>query len=156
MQSVYDRYHNLHGNSCFTRSTTSFQSIRASDGANHFSSAEYVPGWAVTFTEDGKVVPRPGNGTVFDADLYTDKLLSYLNQSRSDGKPFFAYLATQVAHTPFQAPRDDIEKYYNMYKSMGWDKARELRFERNRNNAFKYESTYTTPASTSTMEHSFH
>ena len=78
------------------------------DGANHFSSAVYVPGLAVTFTENGKVVPRPGNGTVFDADLYTDKLLSYLNQSRSDGKPFFAYLATQVAHTPFQGPRADI------------------------------------------------
>jgi hypothetical protein len=24
------------------------------DGANHFSSAEYIPGWKVTFTEDGK------------------------------------------------------------------------------------------------------
>jgi len=77
------------------------------DGANHFNGLEYVPGWAVTFTEDGKVVPRPGNGTVFDADLYTDKLISYLNHTHSDGKPFFAYLATQVAHTPFQAPRDE-------------------------------------------------
>jgi arylsulfatase A-like enzyme len=100
------------------------------DGANHFSSAEYIPGWKVTFSEDGKKIPRPGNGTLYDADMFTDKLLSYLNQNRSDGKPFFAYLATQVAHTPFQAPRDDIEKYYNMYKSMGWDKIREQRFDK--------------------------
>ena len=41
------------------------------DGANHFSSAEYVPGWKVTFTEDGKTVPRPGNNTVYDADMFT-------------------------------------------------------------------------------------
>jgi arylsulfatase A-like enzyme len=100
------------------------------DGANHFSSAEYIPGWKVTFMEDGKQVARPGNGTLYDADMFTDKLLSYLNQSRADGKPFFAYLATQVAHTPFQAPRNNIEKYYDMYRSLGWDKIREQRFEK--------------------------
>lgn len=101
------------------------------DGANHFSSAEYVPGWKVTFTEDGKIVPRPGNNTLYDATMFTDKLLSYLNQTHSDGKPFFAYLASQVAHTPFQAPAGpNIEKYYNMYRSMGWDKVREQRFEK--------------------------
>jgi len=100
------------------------------DGANHFSSAEYIPGWKVTFAEGNKTVPRPGNGTIYDADMFTDKLLSYLNHTRADGKPFFAYLASQVAHTPFQAPRDNIEKYYNMYRSMGWDKIREQRFEK--------------------------
>lgn len=62
--------------------------------------------------------------------MYTDKLISYPNHTHSDGKPFFAYLASQVAHTPFQAPRDDIEKYYNLYKSIGWDKLKELRFEK--------------------------
>jgi arylsulfatase len=100
------------------------------DGANHFSSAEYIPGWKVTFTEDGKQVARPGNGTLYDADMFTGKLLSYLNQSGSDGKPFFAYLASQVAHTPFQAPRENIDKYYKMYLSLGWDKIREQRFDK--------------------------
>jgi arylsulfatase A-like enzyme len=100
------------------------------DGANHFSSAQYIPGWKVIFAEDGKKIPRPGNGTLYDADMFTDKLISYLKQSHSEGKPFFAYLATQVAHTPFQAPRDYIEKYYNMYRSMGWDKVREQRFDK--------------------------
>jgi len=102
------------------------------DGANHFTGAEYVPGWKTTFTENGKIVPSLShrNPPIYDANMFTDKLLSYLNQSRSDGKPFFAYLATQVAHSPFQAPPEDIEKYYNMYKSMGWDKPREQRFDR--------------------------
>jgi arylsulfatase len=100
------------------------------DGANHFSSAEYIPGWKVTFAEGNKTVPRPGNGTLYDADMFTDKLLSYLNHTHADGKPFFAYLASQVAHTPFQAPRDNIEKYYNMYRSLGWDNIREQRFEK--------------------------
>ena len=100
------------------------------DGAQHFSSGEYIPGWTVKFAENGKLVPRPGNNTLYDADMFTDKLLDYLKQTQSNGKPFFAYLASQVAHTPFQAPPENIEKYYKMYSSMGWDKIREQRFEK--------------------------
>ncbi len=64
------------------------------------------------------------------ADMFTSKLIGYLNQTHSDGKPFFGYLASQVAHTPFQAPRENIEKYDKIYSSMGWDKVREQRFDK--------------------------
>jgi arylsulfatase A-like enzyme len=50
--------------------------ILLGDGANHFNDREYVPGWPITFMENDKVVPRPGNNTVHDTDLYTDKLIS--------------------------------------------------------------------------------
>ena len=106
------------------------------DGANHFNDREYVPGWPVIFMEDDKVVPRPGNNTVYSAELYTDKLIDYVNSTYKDGKPLFMYLSFQEAHTPFQAPRDNIEKYYNIYKTAGWDKIREQRFEKQKEMGF--------------------
>ena len=39
------------------------------------------------------------------------------------------YLAFQVAHSPFMAPAESIGKYDKIY-SAGWDKIRELRFEK--------------------------
>ena len=46
------------------------------------------------------------------------------------------YLSFQEAHTPFQAPRDNIEKYYNIYKTAGWDKIRDQRFEKQKEMGF--------------------
>ena len=106
------------------------------DGANHFNDREYVPGWPVIFMEDNKVVPRPGNNTVYSAELYTNKLIDYINSTYKDGKPLFMYLSFQEAHTPFQAPRDNIEKYFNIYKTAGWDKIREQRFEKQKEMGF--------------------
>jgi arylsulfatase A-like enzyme len=100
------------------------------DGANHFNDREYVPGWPVIFMENDKVVERPGNNTVYANDLYTNKMIDYVNSTYADGNPLFMYLAFQVAHTPFQAPQDNIEKYNKMYSSMGWDQVREQRFEK--------------------------
>lgn len=114
------------------------------DGANHFNDREYVPGWPVIFMENDKVVPRPGNNTVYSADLYTDKLIDYVNSTYSDGKPLFMYLSFQEAHTPFQAPRDNIEKYYNIYRSDGWDKIREKRFDMQKEIGF-WDSNTTLP-----------
>jgi len=86
------------------------------DGANHFSSAEYIPSWPVSFMENGKKVDRPGNGTVFSNSLYADKLLEFFKSIEADDKPFFAYLAFQVAHTPFMAPSQElIDKYDKIY-----------------------------------------
>jgi arylsulfatase A-like enzyme len=115
------------------------------DGANHFNDREYIPGWPVIFQENNKVVPRPGNNTVYSAELYTNKLIDYVNSTYKDGKPLFMYLAYQEAHTPFQAPRDNIMKYYNMYKSMGWDKIREQRFEKQKELGY-WSSNTTQPA----------
>ena len=64
---------------------------------------QYVPGWSVTFTENATNAPRPENGT-FDTTMYTNKLLEFFKKTESEKKPFFAYLAFQVAHSPFMSP----------------------------------------------------
>jgi arylsulfatase A-like enzyme len=113
------------------------------DGGNHYNDREYVPGWPVTFVANDTKVDRPGNGTVYSNTLYTDKLLEFFNKTSSENKPFFAYLAFQVGHTPFQAPPEFIAKYDKIY-SDGWDKIRDQRFEKQKELGF-WPSNMTDP-----------
>jgi arylsulfatase len=50
-------------------------------------------------------------------------MMEYIKNS-TDEKPFFGYLAYQVAHSPFQSPQETISKYEKIY-GVGWDKIRE-------------------------------
>ena len=112
------------------------------DGFNHFNSAEYVPGWSVTFMANATKVPRPQNGT-FDTTMYTDQLLGFFKKTESEKKPFFAYLAFQVAHSPFMSPPELVDKYDKIY-SAGWDKIRDQRFEKQKELGF-WPSNMTDP-----------
>ena len=97
-------------------------------GANHFTYGPYYPGGTATFIDNGKIVEKP-KGTQFSNEFYTDKMIEFIKKSKENNKPFFGYLAFQVAHTPFQAPSDYIKKYEGVYDA-GWDKIREKRFEK--------------------------
>jgi arylsulfatase len=97
-------------------------------GANHFTYGPYYPGGTATFIDNGKIVEKP-NGTQFSNEFYTDKMIDFIKKSKENNKPFFGYLAFQVAHTPFQAPSEYIKKYEGVYDA-GWDKIREKRFEK--------------------------
>jgi len=79
------------------------------------------------YRENGKLVDLPDNfySTVF----YTDKMLSYIDSNRDDGKPFFAYLAYTAPHWPLQAPDEYIAKYDGKYDA-GYDVIRAQRLER--------------------------
>ncbi len=99
------------------------------DGGNHFTNGSIFPGGHTTFIENDTKVTRPGNGTLFSNDLYTDKMIEYINETQGDGKPLFMYLAFQVAHSPFMTPHGTVQKYDQIY-SAGWDKIREQRFEK--------------------------
>ena len=97
------------------------------DSANHFNNGSIFPGGHTTFIENDTVVNRP-NGT-FSNELYTDKMIEYINKTQGDGKPFFGYLAFQVAHSPFMTPPGTMEKYSQIY-SAGWDEMRIERFQK--------------------------
>ena len=87
-------------------------------------------------------VPRPQNGT-FDTTMYTDQLLGFFKKTESEKKPFFAYLAFQVAHSPFMSPPELVDKYDKIY-SAGWDKIRDQRFEKQKELGF-WPSNMTDP-----------
>jgi len=79
------------------------------------------------YFENGESVTRPDG--VFSDDLWTSKLLEYIDEGRETGQPFFAYVAYTTAHAPIQAPADLIDKYYDHYLKLGYDGVHRARFE---------------------------
>ncbi|MHC8350885.1 arylsulfatase [Pseudomonas sp. RT4P38] len=98
-------------------------------GASHFkpSSVEPAKIEQVHYRENGKDVELPEN--FYSSDFYTDKLISYLQSSKKDGKPFFAYAAFTSPHWPLQAPKAYLDKYQGQF-DQGYDNVRLARIER--------------------------
>jgi arylsulfatase len=79
------------------------------------------------YYENGRSVKRPAG--IYSDDLWTSKLLEYLEEGRESGKPFFAYVAYTTAHAPIQAPDFLIDKYYEHYLKLGFEGLQRARFE---------------------------
>lgn len=84
-----------------------------------------VPGDAGPYVEDDRRSQLPEGA--YSSQFFTDKLLSYLQRSQGDGKPFFAYLAFTAPHWPLQAPDEDIAKFAGRYDA-GYEAIRAQRF----------------------------
>jgi arylsulfatase A-like enzyme len=89
---------------------------------------EIPPITRTDFQEDGVAVDRPMG--IYSDDLYTGKMLQYLEESRRQGKPFFGYLAFTTAHLPIHAPLDRIERNIEHYYQLGFEGLKKDRFER--------------------------
>lgn len=65
-----------------------------------------------------------------DNFYYTDEIANHatrmIEDSVTDGEPFFSYVAFTAPHWPLHAPEEDIEKYRGVYDS-GWDELRKSR-----------------------------
>ncbi|WP_242157207.1 arylsulfatase [Aestuariivivens sediminis] len=59
---------------------------------------------------------------------FTNKIISYIDENKEDGKPFFAYLAHQAPHDPLMAPEKYLRKYKGFFDK-GWDVLRDDRLE---------------------------
>ena len=81
-----------------------------------------------TFTEDGRYLKKlPRN--YYATKTYTDKIISYIEANRRDGKPFFAYVSHQAPHDPYHLPRDWRNRHVGEYDK-GWDAVRQERLQR--------------------------
>jgi arylsulfatase len=104
--------------------------------ANHFG---HESATSKNYTEDGKYVQpgqpgQPGGvggkpAQFYSTDFYTDKLISYIESNRKDGKPFFAYAAYTSPHWPLQVPEPWLSKYKGKY-DQGYDAIRQARIAR--------------------------
>lgn len=56
---------------------------------------------------DGKPEKRAG----YCSDVYTDAAIDYIQQGRSDVRPFFVYLAFNCPHDPLEVPGSYLRKY---------------------------------------------
>ncbi|MFY0727224.1 arylsulfatase [Pseudomonas sp. NFX15] len=98
-------------------------------GASHFKPSMVDPAKIeqVHYRENGEAVTLPDD--FYSTDFYTDKLISYLQNSKKDGKPFFAYAAYTSPHWPLQAPQAYLDKYRGRF-DQGYDSVRLARIDR--------------------------
>lgn len=98
-------------------------------GADNWVEQPYMPlNKAVHYFEDDKQVSLPTEN-YFSSNYYTDKIISYINSSKEDDKPFFGYVAYQAVHYPHQAPKEFIDKYNGVYDN-GWKEIRLNRLQK--------------------------
>ncbi len=93
-------------------------------GGNHFDERgfENAPN---SYREDGAQTGWPQGA--YSTEVYTDKLIEYIDTGLADGKPFFAYAPYTSPHWPLQVPAEDLNLYAGAYDA-GYDHQREENF----------------------------
>jgi arylsulfatase len=97
-------------------------------GGSHMDDMWGATGERQLYTQNGKVIEtlRPG---FHSSEDYSSAIINNIEENRADGKPFFAYLALQAPHDPFQLPSEWLDKYKGRY-DQGYDATRTARVER--------------------------
>lgn len=101
-----------------------------SGGGSHFDDQWNVE-WQrpkAPYTEDGRPLEKLPKG-FYSTKNYTDKMIQFIDESRKDSKPFFAYMAFTAPHGPLHVPDDWLRRYKNRYDE-GWDGIRKKRLAR--------------------------
>jgi len=92
--------------------------------ASHYDGRGFETGPS-TYREDGELTEWPEGA--YSTELYTDKLISFIDANRQDGQPFFAFAAFTSPHWPLQVPENERDRYAGAYDE-GYDALRELNF----------------------------
>ncbi len=97
-------------------------------GGSHMDDMWGAVGERQPYTYNGEPLRalRPGFHSSVD---YTAAIIDNIEEHRGDGKPFFAFLALQAPHDPFQLPDDWRDRYEGRYDG-GYDTVRAARIER--------------------------
>jgi len=103
----------------FTRSYNLLQG-----GASHYSDTGFENEKNL-YRENGVLVPYPEGR--YSTEVYTDKLLEFIDADLENGKPFFAFAAYTSPHWPLQVPDDYLDLYKGQFDE-GYDVLRQRRF----------------------------
>jgi arylsulfatase A-like enzyme len=97
-------------------------------GGSHLDDMWGAVGERQPYTYNGELIRalRPGFHSSVD---YTAAIIDNIEEHLGDGKPFFAYLALQAPHDPFQLPADWRDRYDGRYDA-GYEAVRADRIER--------------------------
>src|ERR1019366_4894246 len=81
-------------------------------------------------------------------EAMADKAIAWIGREKSvtPNRPFFVYYATGATHAPLQAPKAWIDKFKGAF-DMGWDRYREIVFERQKQLGVIPPDTQLTPRS---------
>ncbi len=102
------------------------RSFNLMNGAsNHFNSLGIRKDGS-TYRDNGETMDWPEGA--YSTELYTDKMIEFIDADGNDDKPFFAFVAYTTPHWPLQVPTEYLNKYAGHYDE-GYDALRERRFE---------------------------
>lgn len=103
------------------------RSFNLLDGAgNHWDSVGFFEGGS-TFWADGDFAQYPSGE--YSTQVYTDKLIEFIDDGRGANRPFFAFAAFTSPHWPLQVPEHQLDLYKGEYDE-GYDVLRRFNFER--------------------------
>jgi arylsulfatase len=95
------------------------------DGAGtHFDDVGFFDGGS-TYWADDDFTGYP-NGS-YSTEVYTDRLIAFIESNKDDGNPFFAFAAYTSPHWPLQVPDDYLDLYAGQFDD-GYDALREQNF----------------------------
>ncbi len=93
-------------------------------GGSHFDARGLREG-GNSFREDEVLVTYPTGR--FSSELYTDRLIGFIDEGKNNDKPFFAFASYTAPHWPLQVPDEYLDMYAGHYDD-GYDSLRERRF----------------------------
>ncbi len=97
---------------------------------------------------EGRTAREYPEGEFYATDAVTDHAIDFLHLAReTPEKPWFLYLAYNAPHFPLHAPGEEIAKYAERYRG-GWDKLREERLGRMKQQGIVPDTTLLGPRST--------
>ncbi|HEY6167741.1 MAG TPA: arylsulfatase [Verrucomicrobiae bacterium] len=89
---------------------------------NYFKEVRNTP-----FFRDGQPFAIPPVGS-YKTDLITDFAEKFIGEAAAaKDRPFFLYVAHYAPHWPLHAKPEDIAKYRELYRKLGWDETRAQR-----------------------------
>ena len=103
----------------FTRSFSMLESA-----GSHFDDVGYLEGGS-TYWGDSDFSEYPVGR--YSTEVYTDRLIEFIDSNKDDGNPFFAYAAFTSPHWPLQVPDEYLDSYAGRYDD-GYDALRETNF----------------------------
>ena len=92
-------------------------------GGTHFDSKGFLEG-GMHYQEGTERIEYPDGR--YSTDLYTEKLIGFIDSTKDDDRPFFAFAAYTSPHWPLQVPDEYLDLYSGRYDS-GYDVLREAR-----------------------------
>ena len=113
--------------SSFVQTTGTTLHLRPADGGAHGGIQRADP---LVYRENWDVVASLPED-YFSTEVFTDKIIEYIDAGRNDGRPFFAYLALTAPHWPLQVPDDWLDRFAGRYDD-GYDEIRDRRVQRAR------------------------
>jgi arylsulfatase len=91
---------------------------------NHYESKSALSPRLSRYTEDGD--STGWNSGDYSTNFYTDKIIEYIDQDKTDDQPFFVYAAYTSPHWPLQVDEKYWKKYEGLYND-GYEKLKERR-----------------------------